>query len=84
MEDVVILGVGMHPWGKFPEKPWVQMEVEAAKEALDDAGVEWTDVQALISGFVSGGMPRRSAGHVCHGRAEGRQPLPREALFSRW
>jgi acetyl-CoA acetyltransferase len=50
MEDVAILGVGLHPWGKFPEKPWAQMVVEAAREALGDAGVEWTDVQTVISG----------------------------------
>ncbi len=50
MEEVAILGVGLHPWGKFPEKPWVQMAVEAASEALSDAGFEWTDVEAVVSG----------------------------------
>lgn len=50
MKDVVILGVGMHPWGKFPEKPWTQMAMEAVKEALSDAGVEWTDIQTIVSG----------------------------------
>jgi acetyl-CoA acetyltransferase len=50
MKDIAILGVGLHPWGKFPEKPWTQMAMEAAREALDDAGVEWTDIQTVISG----------------------------------
>src|SRR4030042_6300080 len=50
MKEIAIIGVGLHPWGKFPDKPWTQMAVEAAREALSDAGVEWTDVQALISG----------------------------------
>ena len=50
MKDIVILGVGLHPWGKFPEKPWTQMAMEAAKEALGDAGVAWTDIQTVISG----------------------------------
>ena len=50
MKDVAILGVGLHAWGKFPQKPWTQMAMEAANEALKDAGVEWTDIQTVISG----------------------------------
>jgi acetyl-CoA acetyltransferase len=50
MKDIAIIGVGLHAWGKFPEKPWTQMVVEAAREALSDAGIEWTDVQTVISG----------------------------------
>jgi len=49
MKEVAILGVGLHAWGKFPEKSWTQMLVETAKEALKDAGVEWTDIQALVA-----------------------------------
>src|SRR4030042_751250 len=50
MKEIAIIGVGLHPWGKFPEKPWTQMAMEAAREALNDAGVEWTDIQTVISG----------------------------------
>lgn len=50
MKDIAIIGVGLHPWGKFPEKPWTQMAAEAAREALGDAGIDWTDVQTLVSG----------------------------------
>ncbi|MFC2007365.1 transporter [Chloroflexota bacterium] len=50
MKEVAILGVGLHPWGKFPEKPWTQILTEAAGEALEDAGVEWTDIPMLVSG----------------------------------
>ena len=46
--EVVVLGVGMHPWGKWG-KNFVEYGVVAAQEALKDAGLDWTDIQ-----FVSG------------------------------
>jgi acetyl-CoA acetyltransferase len=46
--QVAILGVGMHPWGKWG-RSFVEYGTSAARAALDDAGVEWRDVQ-----FVSG------------------------------
>ncbi len=46
--QVAILGVGMHPWGKWG-RSFVEYGTSAARAALDDAGVEWSDVQ-----FVSG------------------------------
>lgn len=50
MKEIAIMGVGLHPWGKFPEKPWTQMALEAAGEALQDAGVEWKDIQTVVAG----------------------------------
>ena len=47
--DVAILGVGMHPWGKWGQN-FAKYGVHAAQAALDDAGIDWRDVQ-----FVSGG-----------------------------
>jgi acetyl-CoA acetyltransferase len=47
-DDVVVLGVGMHPWGKWGRN-FVEYGVVAARAALADAGIEWSDVQ-----FVSG------------------------------
>jgi acetyl-CoA acetyltransferase len=52
--DVAVLGVGMHPWGKWGRN-FVEYGVEAAQRALDDAGIAWTDVQ-----FVSGGETVRN------------------------
>jgi acetyl-CoA acetyltransferase len=46
--EVAILGVGMHPWGKWG-KNFVEYGVAAARQALDDAKVDWRDIQ-----FVSG------------------------------
>jgi acetyl-CoA acetyltransferase len=46
--DVAVLGVGMHPWGKWG-KNFVEYGVVAAEAALDDAAVSWRDIQ-----FVAG------------------------------
>ncbi len=47
--DVAVLGVGMHPWGKWGQS-FVGYGVHAARAALDDAGVDWTDVQLVVGG----------------------------------
>ena len=48
MDEIAILGVGMHPWGKWGRN-FVEYGVHAAREAMDDAGVPWDDIE-----FVSG------------------------------
>jgi acetyl-CoA acetyltransferase len=47
--DVAVLGVGMHPWGKWG-KSFVTYGVEAARRALADSGVEWKDVDLIVGG----------------------------------
>ena len=47
-KEVAILGVGMHPWGKWG-KNFVEYGLKACRDALKDAGLEWSDIQ-----FVSG------------------------------
>ena len=46
---VAVAGVGMHPWGKWG-RSFVQYGVHAAREALGDAGVPWTDVDLVVGG----------------------------------
>ncbi len=46
---VAIAGVGMHPWGKWG-KNFVTYGVHAARAALADAGVPWTDVDYIVGG----------------------------------
>ena len=43
--NVEVAGVGLHPFGRFPEKPTAQMVQEAVEVALDDAGVNFADVE---------------------------------------
>jgi acetyl-CoA acetyltransferase len=59
---VAVLGVGMHPWGKWG-RSFISYGVAAARAALADAGVEWKDVQFIAGadtirngypGFVAG------------------------------
>ena len=52
--EIVVLGTGMHPWGKWGRN-FVEYGVVAAQAALADAGVEWNDIQ-----FVSGGETVRN------------------------
>lgn len=47
MESVIVAGVGMHAWGKFPNKSFVDLGVCAVLEALADAGIQWKQVQSL-------------------------------------
>ena len=47
--DVAIIGVGIHPFGRF-EKSAVEMGAEAIRSALVDAGIEWSDVQFGFGG----------------------------------
>jgi len=47
--DVAIIGVGLHPFGRF-EKTAMQMGAEAIQFALKDAGVGWKDIQFGFGG----------------------------------
>jgi acetyl-CoA acetyltransferase len=48
-DDVVVLGVGMTPWGKWGRN-FVEYGVEAARDALADAEVDWRDIQLMVGG----------------------------------
>ena len=48
--DVAIIGVGLHPFGRFEGKSAMEMGVDAIFAAVDDAGVEWKDIQAATGG----------------------------------
>ncbi len=52
MTDVAIIGVGLHPFGRFGDKPGMEMGAEAIMAALDDAGVGWGDVQFAFGGSL--------------------------------
>src|SRR5882672_9139026 len=49
MNDVAIIGVGLHPFGRFP-KTAMEMGADAIHAALGDAGVEWKDIQFAFGG----------------------------------
>jgi acetyl-CoA acetyltransferase len=47
--EVAILGVGMHPWGKWG-RPFTEYGVKAARAALADAGLSLRDVGLVVGG----------------------------------
>src|SRR6185436_19039291 len=48
--DVAIIGVGLHPFGRFPGVSGIEMGAVAIRRALADAGVEWRDIQFAFGG----------------------------------
>lgn len=50
-----ILGVGMHEFGKFPDKSYTDLAEVAIREALADAGMSWSEMDALFHGNALGG-----------------------------
>ena len=53
--EVAIVGIGMHPFGRTPEKTGQAQGVYAVREALKDAGVEWKDIQFAFGGSQAAG-----------------------------
>jgi acetyl-CoA acetyltransferase len=46
MREIAIIGVGMHKFGRFGEKSYIEMGQEATRTALKDANIGWRDIQA--------------------------------------
>jgi acetyl-CoA acetyltransferase len=53
--DVAIVGIGIHPFGRTPSRSGLQQGAFAAREALKDAGVNWSDMQFAFGGSASSG-----------------------------
>ena len=54
-EDVAVVGVGMHPFGRHEGVTGLQMAAIAARRALADAGVRWEEVDFAAGGSDAGG-----------------------------
>ena len=50
--EVAVLGVGLHPFGRFPGKDLPQLAREAVAASLQDAGIGWQTVQIAYFGHV--------------------------------
>ncbi len=48
--DVAIVGVGLHPFGRFPGIPALEMGAQAVRTALADAGMAWSEVEVAFGG----------------------------------
>src|ERR1700735_3816055 len=62
--EVAIIGVGLHPFGRFEGKSAMQMAADAIQLALTDAGVEWKDIQLAVGGSWTVANPDAIVGMV--------------------
>ena len=53
--DVAIVGIGIHPFGRTPSRSGLQQGAYAARLALEDAGVQWQDMEFAFGGSASAG-----------------------------
>ena len=50
--EVAVVGVGLHPFGRFPEQDLASLARHAVKEALADSNVRWKDIPVAYFGHV--------------------------------
>ncbi len=55
MSDVCIIGAGIHPFGRTDGMTGLQQGVFAARQALEDSGVEWSEVEIAYGGSSAAG-----------------------------
>ncbi len=53
--DVAIIGVGKHRFGRSPELSGVQQGAEATRKALEDAGLNWKQMEFAYGGSQDAG-----------------------------
>ncbi len=53
--DVAIVGLGIHKFGRTEGKSGLQQGADAARKALQDAGVDWSDIQFAFGGSDAAG-----------------------------
>ncbi len=56
--DVAIVGIGMHPFGRH-EISGMEQGAIAVRTACADAGINWQDVQFAVGGSMAAGNPDR-------------------------
>ena len=54
-DDVHIIGAGIHPFGRTDGRSGRDQGVFAVREALNDAGIEWADVEFAYGGSAAAG-----------------------------
>jgi acetyl-CoA acetyltransferase len=54
MSDVAIVGIGIHPFGRH-DSTGMEQGAHAARAALADAGIDWTQVQYAFGGSSAAG-----------------------------
>jgi acetyl-CoA C-acetyltransferase len=57
VSDIAIIGIGMHEFGRTEGMSGMDQGVVAARRALADAGLQWSDVQLAVGGSMQGPQP---------------------------
>jgi acetyl-CoA acetyltransferase len=55
VNDIAIIGVGIHPFGRHEGVSALEMGAHAVRAAITDAGIRWADVQFAYGGSEDGG-----------------------------
>lgn len=55
--DIAIIGVGIHPFGRYPERSALEMGAIAINRALRDAGAEWSQIGSVWAGSLEVSNP---------------------------
>jgi acetyl-CoA acetyltransferase len=55
VSGVYIVGAGIHPFGRTPERTGLQQGVFAVRQALGHAGLDWRDIQFAYGGSDAAG-----------------------------
>jgi acetyl-CoA C-acetyltransferase len=74
--EIAIIGVGLHPFGRYDDRSALEMGAVAISRALRDAGVGWADVGSLYAGSLEVSNPEAVTGLV------GMTGLPARATLS--
>ena len=64
MYEVAIIGVGIHPFGRFAGKSAIAMGADAVRSACADAGVRWSNVQFAVGGSFEVDNPDAVVGQL--------------------
>ena len=56
MQDVFVVGTGIIPFGKYPDKTLADLGWPAVKQAMKECGVNSTQIGAVYCGTALGGM----------------------------
>ncbi|AHH18613.1 putative thiolase [Nocardia nova SH22a] len=56
LRPVYVAGVGLHPFGRPSDTPYIQLGLTAVRAALADAGLPWPQVESTFTGTALIGM----------------------------
>jgi acetyl-CoA acetyltransferase len=74
--EIAIIGVGLHPFGRYEDRSALEMGAVAISRALKDAGVAFADVGSLYAGSLEVANPEAITGLA------GMTGIPARAMLS--